>query len=62
MCFDLPYKFKKGKIIDVRKRGGEESEEVGLLVKEIDKWNKKKEIGVVEGDQRGCDGSNHKSC
>lgn len=64
MCFDLPYKFKKGKIIDVRKRGGEESEEIGLLVKEIDKWNKKKEIGVNEGE-RGCDAvhpSNHKSC
>lgn len=40
MCFNLPYTLKKGKLIIVRKWNEEEKEDVGLLVKEIAKWNK----------------------
>lgn len=40
MCFNLPYTLKKGKFIIVRKWDEEEKEDIGLLVKEIEKWNK----------------------
>lgn len=63
MCFDLPYRLKKGKFVFVRKRDGEDSEEIGLLVKEIEKWNKKKPGGVRQGEGGNDDlhPSNHKS-
>ncbi|KAL3818901.1 hypothetical protein ACJIZ3_004806 [Penstemon smallii] len=61
MCLNFPYTLKKGKLIIVRKGkgngdGGEEKEEVGLLVKEIEKWNKRKSQGrdiddVAVGDR-----------
>ena len=62
MCFDLPFKIRKGRFVSVRKRDGEDSEEIGLLEKEIEKWNKKKQVGVTQGEGGNHDlyPSNHK--
>lgn len=40
MCFNLPYTLRKGKLVIIRKWNEEEKEDIGLLVKEIEKWNK----------------------
>lgn len=43
MCFNLAYTLKKGKFVIVRKDNNEENEDMGLLVKEIEKWNRRHE-------------------
>lgn len=64
MCFDLPYSFKKGKLIIVRSGKNEEKEEIGLLVKEVEKWKKKRsEMKVDQGeeDAHASSSLNHKN-
>ncbi|PIN17970.1 hypothetical protein CDL12_09368 [Handroanthus impetiginosus] len=50
MCFNLPFKFKKGKFKIPTTRNDEEREDVGLLVKEIEKWNKKRQMETTQGE------------
>lgn len=50
MCFNLPYTLKKGKFVIIRKGDDEDKEEIGLLVREIEKWNKEREK-VSQGDE-----------
>lgn len=46
MCFNIGNRFKKEKH---RKDDNEEKEDIGLLGKEIQKWNKKRELETREG-------------
>lgn len=53
MCFNFPYGLKKGKFVIIRKWCGddEDKEEIGLLAKEFEKWNKKSaELKISPGD------------
>lgn len=46
MCFNIGNRFKKEKL---RKDDNEEREDIGLLGKEIQKWNKKRELETRQG-------------
>lgn len=64
MCFNLPYTLKKGKLIIVRRWGEEgEKEDIGLLVKEVEKWNKinrESKVTMNEGHDCASPTSNNK--
>lgn len=45
MCFNIGFQIKKGKQVRVKENDGDEKESKGLLLKEIERWNKReKEI------------------
>lgn len=59
MCFNLPHKIKKAKIIVKKKHNPNEGEGKGLLAKEFERWNLQQRSDVHQDSSQSLTNPSH---